>query len=344
MRMAYGQRVPRTFLKGWDRIASLGGGAALGLLVTSCGTGSSSIVLPSHTTINLGNTVDQRSARNSSSSYIYVADVLGRVDVFLRSDPSKGIVDRITKGVSYPDGIFADQAGTLYVTSGGGNGHDKVLVFPKGSHQAVRTYTGIFSATDVVAGSDGTVYVADYDDSRVIEFAPGTTKRLRVLHPGGHPTAVTLDAHNNLYVGYNVRGGYSGQVRLYRPNATSGVTVLPPNLVYLIEGIGLDDQGALLVANQGHGVIDIFTGKNQPPSRVIRTGQQLPYRFAFGRRENRIYVTSPYISGIRRNSPSGPKKANTVVELSYPSGQPLLTWREQSWVPSGVAVIPRAPF
>ena len=63
--------------------------------------------------------------------------------------------------------------------------------------------------------------------------------------------------------------------------------------MFFLTDIAVDSHGALLVANGHDGAIDVFTGKGQPPSRVIKTGQAHPFMFAFDQPENKIYVTYP---------------------------------------------------
>jgi hypothetical protein len=60
-----------------------------------------------------------------------------------------------------------------------------------------------------------------------------------------------------------------------------------------------------------------------------------------------MYVSSPYVSGVRRLTSSGPKLANTVVEVTYPAGKRLKIFRygEKGYgCPTGVAVTPPAPL
>jgi DNA-binding beta-propeller fold protein YncE len=60
-------------------------------------------------------------ARNTQVSYLYVADSAnsenGQVDFLLRKNVAKGIVGEKRKRIQYPDGIFIDPSGTLYVAN-----------------------------------------------------------------------------------------------------------------------------------------------------------------------------------------------------------------------------------
>ncbi len=296
---------------------------------------------------------------DSSASSLYVADsanpAVAQVDVLLQNRLRKGIVDTVTKHMQYPDGIFIDPSGTLYVPNDAESGHDTVKVYAHGGHSPVRVYKGIFCAFDVVAASDGTVYVADpcgvNHHGLVHVFAPGGTKQTRALRPGCAPYSVTLDAQNDLYVGCLLPNSYWSQVKRFLPGATKGVDLLPPKTVFFIGGIALDSHGDLLVEDGGRAAIDVFTAENQPPSRVIPTGQTFPYRFALDARESRLYVASPFLPDLRgdrwhAHNGSGPKRPNTVVVLDYTSGRRLFTLRHlvTEWLPTGIATYPPAPF
>jgi len=290
---------------------------------------------------------------HENASYLYVGtdEIPGgqRVLIFLRDDLSKGVVDSIRDGVSEPAGLFVDSAGTLYVADDDSSLNDRVTVYAKGGHKPIRVIRGgIECAADVVAGSDGIIYVADpcgtNGQGRVHVFGPASSKQVRLLYPGGAPNSVTLDAQNRLYVGYTVWPHFEGQVKRYRPGTTEGEKLLPKKTVFAIGGIQVDKQGALLVASTLNGTIDVFTGIRKPPSRIIKTGQSYPSRFVLDRRENRIYVSSPFVGSFRADSGSGGKRPNTVVELDYPSGKRLFTLRDSGWFPTGVAVSPSAPF
>ena len=291
---------------------------------------------------------------SASPSYLYVSNTATAeypVNIFLRDDPSKGIVHHIRR-VLAPSGIFIDSHGIIYVTTAWESGNNSVWAYKRGARKPFRIYSGADCAFDVVAASDGTVYIADAcgltDRSKgdVAVYPPGQTTPSRLIHPGGSPYALALDSHDNLYVGYNYRYTYWGQVKRYRPGAQRGDELLPQHSVFFVTGIGIDKHGALLVANSG--VIDVFTAKDQPPSRVIHTGQSHIDKFAFDQLGNTIYVTSGCRSGGGLERPltsSGcGKRPNTVVALDYASGKRLWMLREPYWVPVGVAVWPSAQF
>ncbi|MBV9333354.1 MAG: hypothetical protein JO146_05055 [Candidatus Eremiobacteraeota bacterium] len=313
-------------------------------------------------------------ARNADASYLYVADHANpsnaQVDVLLRKDLAKGIIREVSKRIEYPAGIFVDVSDNLYVANAvESSGHDTVTVYKAGSNQPFRTYRGIGCAADVLAGSDGTVYIADLcggnvrktmraggdrciENGEVHVYAAGGTKQIRALHFKGGPSSLTLDDKNNLYVGYENACASAGQVRRYAPGAVKGVDLLPHDAVPFIGGIALDSGGQLLVVSTLRSVIDVFSAEHQPPSRVISTGQTFPGRIVFDKLQNLLYVTSPYLpdshaeASPQRITPMGVKRPNTLVVIDYQSGKLLYTLKKlvSGWAPAGVAVFPPAPF
>jgi sugar lactone lactonase YvrE len=287
---------------------------------------------------------------------LYVADNANRqaaqVDVLLSDDLSRGVVDKYRSSrMQFPDGIFVDTSGKLYVPNEAQSGHDTVFVYAKNEKNPIRIYRGIECAFDVVVGTDGTVYVADpcgTDNHGVVDiYAPGHTTPTRRLHPHCAPNSLTLDDQNDLYVACLLPRSYWSEVKRFAPHSSEGVDLLLHQEVFFAGGIALDRHGDLLVEDGGRSAIDVFTVENRPPAQVIKTGQSTPYRFALNAREDRLYVSSPYLPDARVGpGHSGPQRPNTVVELDYPSGKRLHTIRRlvKGWLPTGIAVYPRAPF
>jgi sugar lactone lactonase YvrE len=344
-------------------------GAAAAMMLAACGGSQPPIGAPDAMPLSLQSSpVFTRSAAeavtdaNKGASYLYVANQTNAgypIEIFLRDDPSKGPIDHIGK-ILAPDGIFVDSHGTLYATTAWESGNSSVWAYKRGAHKPFRIYSGAYCAFDVVAGDDGTVYIADacggpHTRGRVLVYTPGQTKPSRSFFPGGAPYCLTLDAKNNLYVGYNSEYSYWGQVKRYRPDARHGVDLLPNNTVFFVTGIAVDEHGALLVA--GNGVINVFTQKGKPPSRVIKTGQTYPHMFTFDRRENVIYVSDSCscCGSAKPNTYTRPGAGpltssgcgslpDSVVALDYTTGQRLWILSKSFWGPTGVAVSPPAPF
>ena len=316
------------------------------LLVSACGFSAVPSRIPNDSSAQSRHA---RTAAATSSSFLYVANTAypgTAIDIFDRNDLRKAPVRRVTHRVAAPAGIFVDPHNNLYVADGLESGHDHVTMYDKGG-KLIRIYSGLEYAVDVVAGTDGIVYAADCDGRRVLEYAPNTTKIIRTINlPNvGCVTSLALDAENNLYVGYSFKNNAWSQVRRYAPRATRGFDLLPRKTVFYIGRIGIDKNGYLVVVN--YSAIDVFTEPKKPPAWIINTGQQLPDNFAWSRDESVMYVSSSYGGNARRLSSSGPKLANTVVEITYPGGKRLAVLRfskRNYGIPTGVAVYPPAPF
>jgi hypothetical protein len=290
-------------------------------------------------------------------SFLYVANEGypgPAVDVFDRHDLAKGPVRTVTDKVIYPDGIFIDGSDNLYVADDEGSGGNVVTMYAKDGRLR-RTYRGLEAAVDVAVGADGTVYAGDCF-GKVLEYAPDSTKLIRTVPIPGCVLGLAVDAKNNLYVGYQKLNSGLSQVRRFARGATRGVDVLGPRSVDEIGGIGIDKNGYLVVVDQTKGV-EVFSRLHEPPTRIITTGQEFPYRFAFNKDETVMYVSSPWEDllrrrgthgdAVRRLTSSGPKLPNTVVEVTYPGGKQLNVFQfgqDDYGYPTGVAVTPRAPL
>ena len=133
----------------------------------------------------------------------------------------------------YPRGVALDGGGNLYVADYANN---RVLFYPSGSTTATRVYGQLGSFTSdtpndfgisanslynpwaVALDSSGNLYVADYDNNRVLLYPSGSTTATQVYGQGGsftsntannggvsanslfEPTGVALDSSGNLYV------------------------------------------------------------------------------------------------------------------------------------------------
>ncbi len=140
----------------------------------------------------------------------------------------------------YPDGLFVDSIGNIYVvdvdnariqkwapgatggiTVAGGNGTGSApnqLNFPIGLH----------------VDRGGNMYIADAINDRIQKWAPGATSGITVAGGNGRgsasnqfndPDQVAVDVSGNVYVADN----YNFRVQKWAPGATSGVTVAGGN-------------------------------------------------------------------------------------------------------------------
>lgn len=181
-------------------------------------------------------------------------------------------IGEITKGLAYPQGLFADARGTLYVAN---RGASNVLEFKRGSDRPFKVLRdGHKQPEDVTLCPDGTVYVANIlgpggGGGGISVYANGST------HPTGELTYTSgfffflaCDAQGNLF-GTMVLGT-TGTVIEFPDAQQNGAKQLPIFWGGNPAGIAIDAAGNLLVADQGEGVEE-FTEAGYPTGLQIAT-------------------------------------------------------------------------
>ena len=156
----------------------------------------------------------------------------------------------------YPNGIFMDASGNLYVSDGD---NYRVQKFIPGSTSGVTVAGGNGSGSasnqlhfprGLYVDAGGNIYVADDHNDRIQKWAPGATSGVTIAGGNGTgsaanqlsiPAGIFVDAAGNLYIGDQ----YNNRVQKWAPGATSGITVA-----------GGNGQGA--AANQLSGAISVF--------------------------------------------------------------------------------------
>ena len=199
---------------------------------------------------------------------VYVADAQhNRIDIYGRGGKPMG---HITEGINYPQGLYVDANGVLYVANrGAGN----VLAFRRGAKSPFATFAdGMEQPEGVTVCPDGTLYVANILGSGggsgdITAYAHGSRNPTGTLtYAGGYFFYLACDASGNLFA--TIVYGSTGTVLAF-PNAQqSGVTQLPITYGGNPGGIAVDAAQNLLVP-YGNGVVE-FTESGNP------TGVQIP--------------------------------------------------------------------
>src|SRR5665213_705792 len=144
-----------------------------------------------------------------TSALLYVAETGASIvfvyDAYARNGKP---VSQITQGISLPYNIAVDAQGDVFVSNLGGA---NVTGYRPGATTPFITYSqGLLSPSGVVAGNDGSLYVASYVGAGqsapgfVTIFPPNSqTPSFVVKSKKFHQVqALVLDAQNNLYIGY----------------------------------------------------------------------------------------------------------------------------------------------
>src|SRR5215203_3041657 len=110
--------------------------------------------------------------------------------------------------------------------------------------------------------ADGTMYIPDLGNSRILKWLPGASAGIVVAGGNGtgsaanqfsRPTSVFLDKQGNIYVADQS----NGRIQKWIPGATSGTTVAGGIFGYLSDptDVFVDDQGTIYVSEQGNSVV-----------------------------------------------------------------------------------------
>jgi hypothetical protein len=183
-------------------------------------------------------------------------------------------VGTITKRVNYPQGLFADAQGTLYVAN---RGSSDVLLFKRGARSPFKTLSdGGEQPEDVTVCPDGTVYVANIlgasgggGDITVYEHASRHPTRT-LEYSGGFFFFLTCDAQGNVFTTLVL--GTTGTVVEFPGGQQSGAVQLPIFFGGNPAGIVADSAGNLLVAGQGDGVEEFTESGTATGLQIAATG------------------------------------------------------------------------
>lgn len=241
--------------------------AFVGLAVLAACSGGSSAVVAGATTAQ---TAAHLPAANAQRSLVYVSQEADNSISVFHLDGRR--VGEITKRVNYPQGIFADAHGTLYVAN---RGEHDVLEFKRGATSPFRVLNDRGEQPDdVTVCPDGTVFVANILNAsggggNIAVYEHGSRHPTRTLdYTGGFFFFLTCDAQGNVFSTLVL--GTTGTVVEFPEGQQSGAVQLPILFGGNPSGITADDAGNLLVAGQGEGVEE-FTESGYPTGLQIAT-------------------------------------------------------------------------
>ena len=176
-------------------------------------------------------------------------------------------IGTIATDVNYPQGIFVDARGTLYVANRGSN---DVLEFKRGASTPFKILRdGQRQPEGVAVCPNGTVYVANIGGDIAVYAHGSRTPTGKLTYDGGGVFFfATCDAQGNVFATLVL--GTTGTVAEFPGGHQKGATQLPIFFGGNPAGIQADSAGNLLVAGQGDGVEE-FTEAGQPTGLQITT-------------------------------------------------------------------------
>jgi sugar lactone lactonase YvrE len=245
------------------------------------------------------------------------ADVVyGQLGSFSTSTPNSGGVS--ADSLSSPDGLILDSSDNLYTTDPGNN---RVLLYSPGSTTATRVYGQLGSFTTAIANNggvsadslrtppgvaldgEGNLYVAQFDNNRVLFYPPGSTTATRVY---GQLGSFTTAIANN--------GGISAD-SLFGPN-----------------DVAVDDNDNLYVADLGNNRVLFYLAGSTTATQVYGQGGSFTTRTANNGGISADSLSQPAGLGVdsKDNLYVADQQNNRV--LFYPEGSTTAT---QVWGQTG---------
>jgi sugar lactone lactonase YvrE len=215
----------------------------------------------------------------SGSSRVYVSDEKHNIVAVFNGDGKRVGTINSTGGLNYPQNLFVDGSGDLWVANEGG--HD-VLMFPPDSPYPTVTLADHKNLpADVTICPNGTIFVANIFSpsgggditvyNGVAEVAIHRTARQairKLTYAGSEFTGITCDAAGNVFATAVV--GTFGSVVEFPRGREAHATQLPISSGGNLGGIKIDPAGNLLVDNP-EGQVTEYTEAGQPTGVAIAT-------------------------------------------------------------------------
>ncbi len=188
---------------------------------------------------------------------LYVADQGNTaIRIYKQKGTNQQPTGEITSGLNDVDGLFVDTNKNLYACN---FEIGTVTVYKPGTKTPSLTLTGAGSPKFAAVASDGTVYVANFNEGTngtVLAYDKGATTPSRTVvtfGAGSFPEGLAFDSTNNLYVAYNSN---DGEVVKFAGGSGSG-TNLGIHVGY-VGGLTIDKNNTLYLADQNTQVVNVF--------------------------------------------------------------------------------------
>jgi sugar lactone lactonase YvrE len=218
--------------------------------------------------------------------------------------------------------LAVDPWGDVYTSDDNPSGGE-VTAYTSGGRSALFSmYAGGVSCMTF----DARGYLYACEDEYVEEFAPRSSKRIRVARDAQNVWAIALDRAGNVYAAQLTGAGSesNGAVKVFRPREQRPFRVLRHG-INSPTALAFDSHGNLYVANspgywqeKGTGSVSEYAPGSDRPLRVLRDGINTPTSLAIGPRDE-LFVANN-VSYTTDANPDATIKSRAWISVYGPMG------------------------
>jgi hypothetical protein len=132
--------------------------------------------------------------------------------------------------------------------------HGGVFVYDYKSGKRVGTLTGLHGPAGECVDARGDVYVTEYGNGEVAEYAHGGTSAIKKWTTSGTAFGCSVDKTNDLAVADSYTNSGPGQIEIFPKGGSKGRTYADPKVCYDMWPPGYDENGDLIVECAKNGV------------------------------------------------------------------------------------------
>jgi len=266
----------------------------------------------------------------AAAKSLFVADPLANeVRIFAAGVPNGPQIGAIKSGISFPQGLFIDSRGVLYVANS-----RAVTEYKPGALTPFRTLTGVNGGVSLTVDSSGTVYAGQNCSivpagGSIAVFEHGSTVPTRsiALQECSFMGGLTIDRAGNLIASFFQYPAKILHVQRFAPGSSTGVETGIQGIAEIGATLVIDRAGNLYA--DGPASVNVYAPGAKTPTRSITTGVQSPTGIALDSAGN-LYVA---------NYPGAPG-ASFINEYAAGGSIPVNTFSGNLSTLAGVAVRP----
>jgi len=236
-------------------------------------------------------------ARPKDPKDLYVADFADNAVLILKNGSWRD-AGAITAGIVWPQGLFLDKRGNLYVAN---DLAPNVTEYAPGAMSPSFTYgANMAQPTTVATDAHGNLFEADAGAAAsgfVNEYFQGVNATIESCTPNfnyggnGGVYGVAVDKNGDVFVDYRLPGGLTGTIAEYVGGLHGCIAKTLPISLNGPAGMALDASGNLLVAEAQGGVVDEIEPPYTAINRTIGAGFGAPVDVKLSKDNTQAFVT-----------------------------------------------------